>query len=343
MDYYSNIEGEKSLNRCLLMMKYNSSKTLNENVMSIFEQEPESRFETQYNKDIMKKYYYTAKGSTISESLLQAREYLFTPVGMGVQIFLSVAGSEIGVPILFEVLDIAILVNDLILMTNSWENYQSNSEENWFMYQWNKNKYFQNSVVDIAFILTGGALKLAGMGAKAAYKSFISLLEKWGIKSISKSAEKIVEKIGQQKWKINKLPEPIKGWVNKFLNKAESSFNLWKNPINVVKSVVKKSPLGIVIGGLTYAGTKFLEDKIHQSEEEHSKQEMEKILGVSSVNLSFDDEIIACLMFDNPTIVSKKSKIQCLDEKCNKLTIDGVKYIYTNNDDTKPCKIKKIS
>jgi len=340
---YSKIEGLEELTRSLLMMKYDTSKTLNEQTAYEFQldrtfSDPKKASEyIKSQRQMVKDIYHTIKGASVSEVLLKAREYFFTPGGMTVQIFLSIAGSEVGAPLVFTVLDIAILINDLILMSNNWKPYQSDTEENWFIYQWENNQYFQNSVVDIGFILTGGALKLAGMGAKAAYKGFVGLLEKWGLKSISKGVEKIVTKISEQKWKIDKLPEPIKSWTNKFLGKAESAFNLWKTPTKALKSVTKKSIPASVAGGVTYYGTKKLESYLDNKNQQST--DVNKILGGDSEEQKYkiDDEIIECIMMDNPGMFSEKPKITCVDKKCLTMIINGKEYIYS---DKETCKIQ---
>jgi len=86
---YTLTEGNDALNRVLLMMRYDLGKTLDENV--ILEQS-DSRFETQYNKDLMKKYNLPSKTMTLDEFMEDFRESLTNPFMIGLEVALTSTG-----------------------------------------------------------------------------------------------------------------------------------------------------------------------------------------------------------------------------------------------------------
>jgi len=90
---YTLTEGNDALNRVLLMMQYELGKTLNENVVL---EQPESRFETQYNKDLMKKYDKPSKTMTLDEFMEDYREALTHPVMVGLEVALTSTGVGVG-------------------------------------------------------------------------------------------------------------------------------------------------------------------------------------------------------------------------------------------------------
>ena len=86
---YTLNEGNDALNRVLLMMRYDLSKTLSENIVV---EQPDSRFETQYNKDLMKKYELPAKTMTLDEFMEDYRDALTNPFMVGLEVFLTSTG-----------------------------------------------------------------------------------------------------------------------------------------------------------------------------------------------------------------------------------------------------------
>jgi hypothetical protein len=90
---YTLTEGNDALNKVLLMMRYDMGKTLSENI--ILEQ-PESRFETQYNKDLIKKYDKPSKTMTLDEFMEDYRDALTHPVMVGLEVFLTSTGVGVG-------------------------------------------------------------------------------------------------------------------------------------------------------------------------------------------------------------------------------------------------------
>jgi hypothetical protein len=185
---YTLIEGNDALNKTLLMMRYDVSKTLNENINVV---------EITYiNEGI------TIDASTISELLLDAREYLFTTGGMTAQIVLSILGAEIGAPIAFAILDIAIIINDFSIMVKNWKDTEYTPWTwEWFTFHWENNKGFQMVIEDLGLLLGMGLTRLVGKGSKYAWKH---------LKSMSKNSEKLVllaeKEILKKEPFIKKLP-----------------------------------------------------------------------------------------------------------------------------------------
>ena len=86
---YTLNEGNDALNRVLLMMRYDLSKTLSENIVV---EQPDSRFDTRYNRELMKKYELPAKTMTLDEFMEDYRDALTNPFMVGLEVFLTSTG-----------------------------------------------------------------------------------------------------------------------------------------------------------------------------------------------------------------------------------------------------------
>jgi len=140
---YSITEGNDALNRALLMMRYDLTKTLSEQ-KKITDQDIKKLKNDEYENAVRKYVDKTAvsfrgpdgkkistatfpkmtkkiDSKTFSEWLLGVREFFFTPEGATLQIVLSIAGAEIGAPIAFIILDTAIIINDAYMMVRDWD------------------------------------------------------------------------------------------------------------------------------------------------------------------------------------------------------------------------------
>jgi hypothetical protein len=217
---YTLTEGNDALNRVLLMMRYDLGKTLNENV--IYEQ-PESRFETQYNKDLMKKYQPKAQEMTLDKFMEGFRDALYSPAGIAVETFLTSTGlGSIGVISSYA----ALLIYDIYLSI-------SNNDTNWL-----------NIVFDLLGMLTSGALsgllapivKSAGKGFTTLEKALLSLKNSKYWKSIYPVLVKIGESIG---WITSYISKGIQ-WIVKSLGPKVPSFI--KTGANKIISFLKTIP-----------------------------------------------------------------------------------------------------
>ena len=219
-------------------MEYSLSKTASENALSLSEQENELAMDRRlgierrnmqalgYNPSSssdMKKYRESLgfggtkiDGTTISEVLSKARKFFFSPEGMTAQIVLSILGAEIGLPVVFAVLDVAILINDFSIMNKNWKSYDdATTEENWFMYHWNNTFGFRLVMEDILLLVTGGIIRLVGMGAKAAYRTFVAKAGKVG-KVVGEASTKLIEKTDEIKKDLcDKIPQKAKNAIKR--------------------------------------------------------------------------------------------------------------------------------
>ncbi len=90
---YTLTEGNDALNRVLLMMRYELGKTLDENVIS---EQPDEKFDTPYNKELMRKYNLPAKTMTLDEFMEGYRDTLTHPVMVGLEVALTSTGVGVG-------------------------------------------------------------------------------------------------------------------------------------------------------------------------------------------------------------------------------------------------------
>jgi len=332
-------EGLEAIDRIKLMMEYSLSKTYSENLLVLSEQKSDYMMDRQSNaimnaSGIRSDADYKAvnsmidnvqhvKGQSISEMLSNAREFLFTPGGMTTQLVLSVAGSEIGLPVIFSVLDVAILINDFTIMINNWKSYEGDGgEKEWFMYHYDNTKGFSIVMEDIILILTGGIIKLVGKGAKSAYK----LIKKIFVKPIAKTAEQALVKIVEKEKYIKKLPKVISDWAEKHVSSVKQGIELLKTPKLAAKSVIKQLPVAAGLGAANYALIKYIEKK---SKEWTNKPLADSVLNDNSPEL---DVLKEGLSEDNPGLkINTLKVIKTKDGYFGKLIINGIPYIFDPN------------
>jgi hypothetical protein len=368
---YTLTEGNDALNRVLLMMQYELGKTLDEqktipsydefkkSIKPLSKDEKLKKFmdDERYNNtqkfvdktavsfrgpDGKQKSTATSpkvthiqrfEAPTLSEGLLMARELLFTPGGMTAQIVLSILGAEIGLPIVFEYLDIAIIVNDFSIMIQNWKSseYKPWTWE-WFEHQYNNNKGFALVLEDIAILLTLGFGKLVGKGAKSAWRYF---------KPISKNIPKVIEAVEkgivEKTPFIKKLPKKISSFCESKINELKKGIELLKTPKQAARSVVRQMPKAVAAGVLNYGFLIFFDKYI-----------MPKLFGgkTETTELLFDNPqnkyLIDYLVWNNPQYFPNGIKqiaiVSNKDKKMDYFKIDGNNYVII---DQKNYKLKK--
>jgi hypothetical protein len=370
---YTLTEGNDALNRVLLMMRYDLTKTLSEQKIPTdkeIEQLKRDEFENNTRKYVDKtavsfrgpdgKKISTATfpkitkkidSKTFSEWLLSVREFFFTPEGATLQVVLSIAGAEIGAPILFLILDGAIIINDAYMMVRDWDengpkipSYFPNLETNpiflnglweWFKFHFTNNIGFQNLIIDIAAILIpGGIFKLGKATLKSASKMFKLLIEKFG-PNFMKNFVSFLEKF---KPKTDGLPKELGSWVDKKYSEITKAIELWKTPSKAIKTVLKPKRLTFAVGAGagTYTLVKWFESKSEAiTNFFESNPEKDEILLTSDLENPTTKELINAIIDENPKLFNpnfkpKSFKVDMV-KKGNQLypqyyIINGVKY-----------------
>ena len=370
---YTLTEGNDALNRVLLMMRYDLTKTLSEQKIPTdkeIEQLKRDEFENNTRKYVDKtavsfrgpdgKKISTATfpkitkkidSKTFSEWLLSVREFFFTPEGATLQVVLSIAGAEIGAPILFLILDGAIIINDAYMMVRDWDengpkipSYFPNLETNpiflnglweWFKFHFTNNIGFQNLIIDIAAILIpGGIFKLGKATLKSASKMFKLLIEKYG-PNFMKNFVSFLEKF---KPKTDGLPKELGSWVDKKYSEITKAIELWKTPSKAIKTVVKPKRLAFAIGAGTgtYTLVKWFESKSEAiAKFFESNPEKDSVLVSNDLEHPTTTDLINAIIDENPKLFKpnfkpKSFKVDMV-KKGNKsypqyYIINGVKY-----------------
>lgn len=393
---YTITEGNDALNRALLMMRYDSTKTLSEqkkftdqDIKKLKNDEFENNTRKYVDKTAVSfrgpdgKKISTATfpkmtkkidSKTFSEWLLEVREFFFTPEGATLQVVLSIAGAEIGAPILFLILDGAIIINDAYMMVRDWDNNGPkipaypvtmipNSPVNglylkqlweWFKFHFTNNIGFQNLIIDVAAILIpGGIFKLGKATVKSASKMFKLLIEKFG-PNFMKNFVSFLEKF---KPKTDGLPKELGSWVDKKYSEITKAIELWKTPSKAVKTVVKPKRLVFAVGA--GAGTYKLVDWLNSKSELITKffeSNPEKDSVLVNVDLllpkTTDKVLINGIKEDNPTLFPKNFKMTSFKIKLKKIKnknnpqidsflINNVKYVLVDPNSTDSFKLKK--
>lgn len=247
---YTLNEGDEALNRVLLMMRYDLGKTLSENIVL---EQPDSRFETQYNKELMKKYDKPAKTMTLDEFMEDYRETLSHPVMIGLETFLLSTGvGGLGVSAAYAIL----LIYDIYkgITTGDW---------GWF-----------EIVFNILAIISAGALtkilrpyvnslrklKFNSLDSVFTYLSKTKLWPK--IKGFLQSGLNILTKLSESigdifKWISEKtgfefaknIPSKVQGFLKTIINGIGKMVT---EPLSVVgkKQAITR---GVVVGSLSKA------------------------------------------------------------------------------------------
>jgi hypothetical protein len=306
---------------------------------------------------------------TFSEWLLEVREFFFTPEGATLQVVLSIAGAEIGAPILFMILDGAIIINDAYMMVRDWDNNGPKMPEypvtmipnpsitglyskqlwEWFKFHFTTNIGFQNLIVDIGAILLGqGIFKLGKATLKSASKMFKLLIEKFGPNFM----KKFVSFLEKFKPKTDGLPKELGSWVDKKYSEITKAIELWKTPSKAVKTVV--NPLRLSLAGVSGAGTyklvKWFESKSDAiAKFFESNPEKDSALVSSDLENFTDKDLLNTILDENPKLFKSAFKPKTFKiimvKKNNKMypqyyIIDGVKY--SPVDLTKGLEVKMI-
>ena len=357
---YTLTEGNDALNRVLLMMQYELGKTLDEQKKPTDKDLKKFKDNERYNntqkfadntavslrgpdgkrmstgtspKMLHGIQRYEFEAPTLSEVLLKTREVLFTPGGMTAQIVLSILGAEIGLPVVFEILDIAIIINDMSIMVDNWKTskYKPWTWE-WFEYQYNNNKGFVLVLEDIAILLTLGFGKLVGKGAKAAWRYF---------KPLTKDAVKMIEVvekgIAEKTPFIKKLPKKISSFCERKINQLKKGIELLKTPKQAARSVVRQMPKAVAAGVLNYGFLIFF-DKYIIPKLVGGKTETTDLIPTAQENKALIDYLVWNNSQYFPNGIKQIAIVSGKDKKMGYFKIDGIIYVLT---DPKNYKLKK--
>ncbi len=300
---------------------------------------------------------------TLSEGLLKLRDFFYTPTGMVTQVVLSIAGAEIGVPIVFEILDGVIIVNDAYIMVRDWNpngpkmsvesgpmgNLYTKGLWEWFKFHFNNNIGFQYLCVDVLAVLAGLGIMGLGKSVIKSAKGVFNLLVKYLGKKFPGEIAKFLEKLTP---KSKGLPKKIGSWVDKKMSEVNKAIEIWKTPEKAVKSVTQPGKLILagVAGYGTYKLTKWFESKADVIMKFFEKNpENNEILVTGDLEHPTTTDLINAIIDENPKLFKpnfkpKSFKVDMI-KKGNGLypqyyIIDGVKY--SPVDLTKGLEIKKM-
>jgi hypothetical protein len=306
---------------------------------------------------------------TLSEGILKMREFFFSGKGIATQIVLSIVGAEIGVPLIFNMLDIVIIINDAYIMARDWNydgpdvsvesnmmgGFQTEGLWKWFNYHFTRNLGFQNLVIDLLAVAAGaGIMGLGKMALKSSRSVFKALIKKWGPNFM----KKLISSLEHLNPKTEGLPKEFKSFVDKKFSEINKAIELWKTPGRAVKTTVQ--PLKLVFATAAYptaiAVTNWLEEKrpkiIKFLQKFFNSDEVTDEVTVKDDGFESDAEkqLKNNLEKANPDIFSKKNPIKSfkailkiekkvnVNGEINYMLINGEKYKFEGNG----LKLKKI-
>jgi hypothetical protein len=255
---------EDILKRVKLLMEYDTSMTYSENSILIEQRVsdlPNSKKNTDYSSpslssivkpqsQVTKTVNYPKgfaeykgwktngkkveiKGTSVKEMVKNLRDFFFeSPLGFATDVIISVAGVEVGGPLIMKSLEFAFLANDLdtYYETTTPEYRKKGFKEKFFDEQ---NKSFQDVIVDLMVVGTAGLIR-----GFSATKNYL----KSAPKKISEIAAKSKGFIGTIKSVLSKIPK-IGEWLGGKLNMiSEFLTSLISNPKTTTNQVVKKVP-----------------------------------------------------------------------------------------------------
>ena len=179
-----------------------------------------------YKTDDGDNFFMNIGKGEFSEALLDARELMFSGPGIIIQWVIGVAGVEIGAPIALEIIDEAIIINDVYVWISN-EHYDKSklppdnlSEWEKFKWQYNNNIDFQNVIVDIVILATVGVVRTAGEAWKYLARQFktVKAISVW-MKGFSGSIGKM---IGYLPKKMSTFLRSKIGLFDKFILRIEA-------------------------------------------------------------------------------------------------------------------------
>jgi hypothetical protein len=203
-------------------------------------------------------------------------------------------------------------------MINNWKSYDdATTEENWFMYHWNNTLGFKLVMEDILLLATGGIVRLVGMGAKAAYRTFFAKAGKVS-EGVVEASTKLIEKTKN----IKLLPKSIANWAEKKVANLNRGIDLLKAP-QKVKNAIKRIPTATAIAVPNYVIMKAIDNK----SKEWTKYKIPDSMVKNTDPLMV--QIKQALIEDNPGITFKTlNMIRNKEGVYEKFIINGKTYIF---------------
>jgi hypothetical protein len=332
---YTLNEGNEALNRVLLMMRYDLSKTLSENIVI---EQPDSKFDTPYNKEFMRKYK-PSQTMTFDEFMEDYRKTLTHPVMIGLETFLLSTGvGGLGVSAAYAIL----LIYDIYkgITTGDWE---------WFEIIFNT----------LAIISAGALTKILRPYVNSLRKlKFNSLDEVFTYLSKTKLWSKIKGFLQSGLNVLTKLSESI-GDIFKWMSE-KTGFKFVKNISSKVQGVLKTiiNSIGKILKGV---GKMVTEPLSVVGKKQAAKRAIQYGGAAYSLNLindylektgsdeiirgkdEFSDDFMNKLFDNNKNYFTKKIDkiifIETSDDEPAKMKINGNTYVMTDYENNK---VKKI-
>jgi hypothetical protein len=213
-----------------------------------------------------KGFFVDMRDGNFSLALLELREVMFSNAGLIAQIVLSVVGSEIGLPVAFEIMDAAFLINDIYIFSNNNPEAIKFPENLTFWgrlkFLYNNYEDFQRIVMDLIIVATAGTIRTASacwkyleklIGPTAEYVSTIagSPVASESVMTFINIFKTIFSTITNL---ISKLPKALSNFLKGKL-KFYEKFITWIEEKMVQKSVkglvaraVVKLPMALTVG-----------------------------------------------------------------------------------------------
>lgn len=316
-------EGNDALNRVLLLMRYDLEKTLSENI--VLEQIPDSRYETQYNKDLVKKYNKPSDSMSFDEFMEEFRDSLTSTGMIALEAFLTSTGiGSIAVITAYS----SLLIYDL---------YKGVVKGEWG---------WLNIVFDIISVITSGTLapmlkgiKNVGITSIEGVLSFLSKNKIWNkiYPYLVKIGEFIPKIINYVKSALNWLIEKTGfTWLKKIGNKLISVLDSISSKI--VNYLTKETPKSTIKQGIKHAAVAGTVDYGLKKGIEYgidkftNEKEDEFVKGFKTIGNDNDDK--KAILQDNPNLfktIKTYSVIRNSDGSFKKFNINGVDYVWKPN------------
>lgn len=305
-------------------MEYDSSKTYTENLNLISEYGDDFQFDRSSNATLratglrsQKDYNTVAKvieqgknwmvktkngkkvahigGSSVKEIINTLRDFFFeSTIGFATDIIISVAGAEVGGPIIMKALEFAFLANDLdSYYTSTDKNYRKKGFWEKFLDQ--SNNSFNKVVVDLFVIGTAGAIK----GASAT-KNYL----KSAPKKLAEIASKGKSLIGSITGVLSKIPK-IGEWLSGKLSTISEFLTSLIPKAKVAPKVAAKTT-ATVAKELPARFSKYIDKIMVTVPKNFSKAALQAFIGVMVMKVG---EKTLGYLLDRPSVQEKIAKL----------------------------------
>lgn len=238
-----------------------------------------------YKLDDGESLYVNLKKGEFSEALLDLRSIMFSGWGLFTQVVVGLVGSEIGAPIALELIDDAIILNDIYIFIKESEQGdipqtpKGLNPKDSFVWLLHNSQSFERVVQDIMIVATMGAVRSTSGIIKYFEKNSNSFAIV--IQYLRKISSTIKNSVGKIPGQFGKSLTQKSGYVDAAVKKLEEM----KGSSNVYVRSASKLPTAVYVGALSALGLEIgmntlgflLGSKVKPNDQEFAQEKSQEV------------------------------------------------------------------